>query len=209
VARGGVRLLEGLNLDLQAGEIMGLYGPSGCGKTTLLRVVAALADPLDGQVRLEGALAGAIGWPRFRRCVVLVEQQPVMLDASILANLQKPFSYKSARDAFPLTRAKNLLEHLAIPLKKTEESAQLLSVGEKQRVSLVRALLLNPKVLLLDEPTSGLDETSAEKVRHLIREEATQHKLSVLVVSHDTDRLRQWCDRCIDLGTYTTEAIRA
>lgn len=202
VAAGKRRLLEGLDLTLDPGQLLGIIGPSGCGKTTLLRAVAGLIDPAHGEVRFNGTPPGAEGWPNYRRHVVLLDQRPALLDATVEENLARPFTYRSARGGFPRSRAMDLLQRAGIDPGRLSQGARSLSVGQQQRVSLVRALLLDPAVLLLDEPTGALDEDSVAAVETLLREESQRTPFGALLVTHDKSLAARLCDPCIDLGDY-------
>ncbi|MFP4053412.1 MAG: ATP-binding cassette domain-containing protein [Phycisphaerae bacterium] len=203
VRAGQTTLVEGFGVDLSAGELVGVCGPSGCGKTTLLRAIAALDDPATGQVLLQDETPEQIGYPRFRRSVTFVHQQPVLLDASVKDDLALAFEYESARDQqFCEDTARDLLRELRIEESRFGQDAHSLSVGQQQRVCLVRALLTEPKVLLLDEPTSALDAAAAEAVTGMLRRLADQRGLSALVVAHDVARIKSVLDRVIDLQEY-------
>ena len=198
----GQRLLSGLHLALGPGETVAVLGPSGCGKTTLLRAIAALEDPLDGDVRLDGRTPADIGWPEWRRRVVLVSQRPVWLTGTLRANLERPFDYLSVGGHYPVQRAAAWLSRLGLDSDRLDQDARTLSEGEAQRAALVRALLLGPRVLLLDEPTSALDEDAARSVVELLRERATEDGLAALVVTHDRAAATHWCDRVIELAGF-------
>lgn len=202
-------LAEGMDIVLKAGEIVGIAGASGSGKTTLLRCAAGLEDPAAGEILLEGHLPAELGWPRYRREAVLLSQQPALLEATVEENLARVFSYSTSDEAFPREEALKLLDTLGIEQRRMDQDARSLSVGQQQRVSLVRALLLRPKVLLLDEPASALDEaavTNAEQlIQDAIREERCQ---AALWVSHDRDQLSRVSAHVVDLAEYAPKPAR-
>ena len=198
-------LIRALSLTVTANEIILLHGPSGCGKTTLLRTVAGLIDAMGGRVRLDGADGHAMGWHRFRRQVMLVQQRPVLLEDTVEHNLAAPFAYRSVGQRYPEARAKSLLDRLGLSNGHYHQWARTLSEGEQQRVCLVRAMLLQPRVLLLDEPTSALDESSAGRLDALLREWVKAHASAVLMVRHDVAPARAICDRAIDLAPYLAD----
>jgi putative ABC transport system ATP-binding protein len=202
VEAGGRRLMTGVDLTLSKGELIGLSGPSGCGKSSLLRAIAELEDPSAGEILLQGARPCDIGWPAFRRRVVLMEQRPVLFDASVADNLARPFRYRSATNSFPEEKARTLLGRLGIERDRWSQNARSLSVGQQQRVCLVRALLLSPDALLLDEPVSALDAESAEAVESLLHEEADSQGRAALLVSHERSLIHRICDRVVDARSF-------
>lgn len=202
VGFGNAVLLRGLSLSIDAGGLDAVTGPSGCGKTTLLRTLAGLVDPLAGEMAGEALMdardgaRASITMPWQRRRVVYVQQHAVMLDGSVQANLARPFGYRSALGSahktteaadpgWPHERAMAMLGALGVEASHMHAAAKQLSVGQRQRVALVRALLIKPVVLLLDEPTAGLDEAAARAVWRLLRDEVQERGLAVLVASHD------------------------
>lgn len=203
VAAGDRTLLAEFDLTLAAGEFVALSGPSGSGKTTLLRSICGLIDPSGGEIRFRGEHPDTIGWPAFRREVVLVDQRPVLCDDTVRANLARPFGYRSAGStSFPAQAAERLLERFGLDRGLMSQAARSLSEGEQQRVSLVRALLLDPPVLLLDEPTSALDEESVSLVEGALVGQARRRGLAALIVTHDRLQAERLCDRTVELRQF-------
>lgn len=200
----GRRLVCAVDLDLAPGERVALAGPSGSGKTTLLRTVAGLIRPVSGRVLLRGETADHTGWPAFRRRVVLVAQQPALHEDSVEACLRRPFSYRSSEGEYPAGRVRRLLDRLGLDDLALSQSTRNLSVGEKQRLCLLRALLIEPDVLLLDEPTSALDEANAEAVEQLLAERTEEHDLAALIVTHNRTQADRWCHRTVELQPLAT-----
>lgn len=200
IVAGGKALHSEISFALFPGDLVAVTGPSGAGKTTLLRTVCGLQDPSAGSVLLEGRDAETWGWPLFRRKVVLVSQKPTLLALTVADNLRRPFSYKSAgQAAFPEALARQLLDELGVGTECWDQDAQTLSVGQQQRVSLIRALLLEPLILCLDEPTSALDPDSSVRVQSLISRLAAERGLSALIVTHSPEQATHWCSRQIVL----------
>lgn len=197
----GVRgrpLLEKLSFSVDEGERLVLSGPSGLGKTTLLRGLAGLIDPIAGRVLLRGEEAGSAGWPAYRRRVVLVSQTPAFFEGSVEENLSRPFTYRSAQASYDAERARSLIARAALDPALLGQEAASLSLGQQQRVSLVRALLLDPELLLLDEPTSGLDEASRQAVEKLL----TSVGIAFVIVTHEGAFTERVGARRLDLAAH-------
>jgi ABC-type multidrug transport system ATPase subunit len=202
VSAGGKTLLRGLDLTISAGEVVGLSGPSGSGKTTLLRAISGLIDVSRGDVQLGGRTPAQIGWPAYRRKVVYVSQQPVLLDGTVADNLRRPFTYASAKRAFPESIAARLMERLGVGPERMDQEARTLSVGQQLRICAIRAMLVGPRFLLLDEPTSALDDEAAQQLAEVIEDLSREKSVGVLMITHDQARAEQWCDRSVDLRPY-------
>jgi putative ABC transport system ATP-binding protein len=179
-----------------ARERVALTGPSGAGKTLTLRAIAGLIDPDSGDLFLHGQRPSELGWPAWRRRVVYVAQRPVMFEGTVTDNLERAFRYRAARGSFGTERASELLRRLGLD-DRLEQAARSLSVGEQQRVALVRALLVDPDVLLLDEPTSALDPEATQNVEELLAD--GPDGMAVVVVTHDATQAERLCDRCVAL----------
>jgi ABC-type multidrug transport system ATPase subunit len=180
VSLAGRNVLDGVSVDLRAGEVATLEGSSGSGKTTLLRVLAGLAPADAGTIRLLGVDAIAIAPASYRVRVAYVAQHPLMFDETVHANVAEG----------PRLRGQTVDAEVSATLLARvgldgfgPRAARDLSVGEKQRVALARALANDPEVLLLDEPTSALDAASSFRVLALVRALAASG-LAVFVVTH-------------------------
>jgi ABC-type iron transport system FetAB ATPase subunit len=204
VAAAGRRLLTDIDLELVGGELVALDGPSGCGKTTLLRAIVGLIDPDAGEVQLHGDCPGDLQWPCYRRRTILVAQRPTLLAGSVRENLTHPFRYRSVGTEFPAAKAADLLARIGLAPERLDQEARSLSQGEQQRVGLVRALLLEPAVLLLDEPTSALDEEAAAATEEIVSADARERGLAALIVTHLRQQAARWCQRTVDLRSYMT-----
>lgn len=186
-------LFEHVSLTFPVGSYAWLRGPSGCGKSTLLRLLCRLLEPSRGEIFFNGQPITSLDPPSLRRQVVYLHQTPVVLDGSVHENLLLPFSFRMNQDL--LRPAEEVLtsrlEELLLHRVSLQTPALSLSVGQKQRLCLLRAILLGPAILLLDEPAAALDQESAgvvyETVRRLNREEGT----TVILVAHGVEALAQ------------------
>ncbi len=169
VADEGTVLLDDVSLRVDEGEAVGITGPPGAGKTLLLRAIALL-DPLDGgEVRFQGRPVVADAVPAFRRKVLYVQQRPILVEGTVRDNLLLPFSFESAGSgSFDEARIGRWFEALGRGGQFLDRSVADLSGGESQIVSLLRALQLDPAVLLLDEPTSSLDDRTRMRAESLL-----------------------------------------
>src|SRR5215831_14213640 len=174
-------LLKPATLSLSAGACIAVRGPSGAGKTLLLRAIADL-DPNEGLVRLDGRDRSTIAGPEWRRLVGYVPAEPGWWADTV----GEHFSEWTA--ALPFVR------ELGFPEEAEAWPITRLSTGERLRLALIRALMVQPKVLLLDEPTAALDAASVAAVESLI---ATRVRagLAVLWVTHDAEQARRIAHR--------------
>jgi putative ABC transport system ATP-binding protein len=195
-------LLEGISLNVLEGDRIGLVGPSGAGKTLLLRVISCL-DPIDtGSIEWSGRRVFAGIVPSYRSRVIYVHQRPALMDGSVEQNLRFPFGMKThAARRFDKERVLHLLEGLGRGADFLEKSIQNLSGGEAQLTAIVRAVQLEPDVLLLDEPTASLDKASAERVERLVHEWWFEQReaRAMVWVSHDRDQTLRMSRRQIAL----------
>lgn len=192
---GGVAIQRDLGFALDAGKRIALWGPSGCGKSTALRALAMLDLPIAGTVTLDGRSPEQHGYPAWRRRVVHVAQRAFFFGAPVIEELARPFSYRSADRAFDARAADEALERVGLAGKRDAPIDEL-SEGERQRVALVRAVLLAPRVLLLDEPTSALDGATIARVEAWLDETAA----SIVLVTHDEAQRERFCGDILELG---------
>jgi len=197
-----VRPIDGLDLDVEQGEIALLLGASGCGKTTLLSVIAAILRPTRGSVRLgdiEVTELGAQQLTDYRRSKVGIVFQAANLIKSLsaLENVELPLVAAGVRSRAAHKRATDLLERVGLGDRIRHRPGQL-SGGQQQRVAIARALALDPPVVLADEPTAHLDYIQVESVLLLLRDVAAEGR-TVLIATHD-ERLLPLADRVVALS---------
>ncbi|MEJ7831992.1 MAG: ABC transporter ATP-binding protein [Nocardioides sp.] len=195
VRYGGVRAVDGLDLDLAPGSFTALLGPSGCGKSTTLAVLAGLTPPTAGEVRLDGASVAGVA-PE-RRPVSLVFQKPLLFPHLTVAQ-NVGFGLRMRRVKRELIRREvaDMLERVDLG-GLGDRYVHELSGGQEQRVSLARALVRRPRVLLLDEPFSQLDADLRGQMRTLVRELHDESEVTTLFVTHDRDEAVEIADRIV------------
>ena len=179
-------LFTNLSLSIEKGSFYLIKGPSGAGKTTFLRLINRLEEPDSGIIRFKGKPFDAYPPPQLRHSLLLIQQTPTVVDGSVEDNLLLPFSFKNNSHLKRPRREK--IEHLLAEVHLQDvtmnDHAMTLSVGQIQRLCLVRGLLLSPEILLLDEPTSALDPESAFAVTTLLERLNVESGLTVLAVTH-------------------------
>ena len=190
-------VFEGLELTVGEGEHLAVVGRSGVGKSTLLRLANRLEEPDGGVIRLGGRPLPELEVTGLRRTVALVCQKPFLFPGSVLDNVTLPDRF---RDAAPDgDRAKRLLLLAGLEEELLTREGSALSVGQQQRVCLARALYARPRVLLLDETTSSLDPRLALQVLGALSKLAREEGLTLVHVTHETDKIRL-ADRVVLLG---------
>ncbi len=183
--RGDAIMLRGLTVDVPRTVITALVGPSGAGKTSLLRLLNRLDDPTGGEVLLDDQPITSYPVGALRRRVGFVFQRPTMFDGTVADNLRVAVElgavHATAGESLPMDRVLNAVELSADYLNRDAAS---LSGGEQQRVSIARALMTRPQVLLLDEPTSALDPEVADRLLATIARVQAKYGVSVVMVTH-------------------------
>ena len=184
-----VEVLRGIDLDIQAGELLALTGPSGAGKSTFLHVVGTLDAPTAGEVRFEGRDVFARdeeALARFRNETVgfVFQSHHLLPEFTALENAMMPALIRRVARGEARRRAEEVLGLVGLA-ERLEHKPGELSGGEQQRVALARALCLEPRVLLADEPTGNLDPQTAEGIHALLSDLNRRLGLTAVVVTHN------------------------
>lgn len=188
-------ILHETTLGVAQGELLAVVGPSGSGKSTLLRLFNRFLEPDTGQVLFLGKDIRTIDPPLLRSQIPLVAQKPFLFPGTVKDNLESSARLRKAE--LPDLRSpecQNLLRMCQVEPAWLDRGANKLSVGQQQRVCLLRAMLGPCKVLLLDEPTSALDPPTADQLAQTFRQLADEKRLTMILVTHDL----RLAERCAD-----------
>lgn len=196
-----VTAVEGASLSVDAGEMVLLLGPSGSGKTTLLSMIGGMLRPTQGSVSLRGRpLVGSprdLARMRLSTIGFVFQTFNLLAGFSAIENVALPLRLLGVQRRDATKRAADLLESLGLG-GRMSASPKTLSGGEKQRVSLARALAADPAVLLCDEPTASLDTRTGRSAMKVLRSSTRDGQQACLVVTHDT-RLVDFADRVLTI----------
>jgi tungstate transport system ATP-binding protein len=193
VRRGSRPVLRVESLDIHGGEVLAVIGPNGAGKSTLVQTLALLERPAEGEV-----LYGGLPVPRntlpLRRRMAVVFQEPLLLDTTVESNVGSGLAIRGVPAAERRRRVALWLERFGIG-HLASRSARTLSGGEAQRVSLARALVLEPEVLFLDEPFAALDAPTRQTLMDELAALLAGSDLATVFVTHDRDEALRLADR--------------
>ena len=196
---GAVHALNDCDLDIKRGEVVAIIGPSGSGKSTLLRSLNLLEQPTSGAIYFDGVdlASKSVNIDRHRQKMGMVFQHfNLFPHKTVLQNItMAPVTLKKKTAAEAETQARALLERIGLA-DKADEYPTMLSGGQKQRIAIVRALAMDPEVMLFDEPTSALDPEMVGEVLDLMRDLA-KDGMTMAVVTHEMGFAREVADRVV------------
>ena len=198
--KGGFRAVDGVSFDIARGEIFGIVGESGCGKTTVANTIVGLQRPTGGSIRFAGQELGAKPPLSLKRALQMIFQDPyASLNArmQIGATLAEPMRFHrvASDSADAKARAAMLLRAVGLDPSAAERYPFAFSGGQRQRLSIARALASEPQLLVCDEPTSSLDVSVQAQILNLLKDLRDATGLTLLFISHDLAVVRQMCDR--------------
>jgi len=210
-----IRAVDGVSLGIEPGEFVALLGQSGSGKSTLLNLIAGLDRPTSGSVLVHNRDLGKMTseeLARYRRNDVGMVFQAFHLIPSmtITDNVELPMRFAEVDRDERAQRSRESLERVGLG-KRLDHRPSQLSGGEQQRVSLARALVNRPRLLLADEPTGNLDSRTGEDILNLIRDISLSMGMTVIMVTHERVLAERFAQRFIFLadGKLVSEEVRA
>jgi phosphonate transport system ATP-binding protein len=208
--RTGDLALEGVDLEVPAGQVMALIGPSGAGKSTLIRCVNRLVEPSSGRIFLGATEITGLSRRELRRArrrmgmifqeYALVERLSVMENV-LSGQLGRVGFWRSYFRRFPaatVAQAFAILDRVELT-EHADKRADALSGGQRQRVGIARALVQNPEILLVDEPTASLDPKTSRQIMRLLCELCAEHGLAAVINIHDVQLAQLFVQRVVGL----------
>lgn len=197
-----IRVLKGINIEVNEGEIISLVGPSGAGKSTLLHIIGTLDKPTAGELFVEdknvfSMSSNELAHFRNSRIGFIFQFHHLLPEFSALENvcIAAMISGKSMKSVE--SRAKEMLEEVGLADRIHHKPSEL-SGGEAQRVAIARALINSPKVILADEPTGNLDTHNSDEITHIIFELRKKYKQTFVIVTHN-EKLASMTDRTLNM----------
>jgi len=197
-----VGALRGVDLTVGKGEFVALMGPSGCGKTTLLNLIGAIDTPSRGTLWVDGVDLHSLSENQLAdlrrdRIGVVFQFYNLLPTLTARENIELPMQFKGCAARACRERALWLLDRVGLKDRADHKPAEL-SGGEQQRVSIARALVNEPALVLLDEPTGDLDSATGQEILNLLRDLNRQDKVTIIVATHDP-LVAQACNRIVRL----------
>lgn len=192
-------LLHDISLAIEKGDRLAIVGPSGAGKTSLLRLLNRLSEPSQGFIAFAGRRYDRLPVIELRRQIALVPQEPKLLGMTVAEAIAYPLVLQDLPLAEIRERTTTWCKRLRIPEDWFKRSELQLSLGQRQLCAIARSLAMQPQVLLLDEPTSALDVGIADRLLQVLSELAETKQTTILMVNHQLELARQFCDRVLYL----------
>ncbi|WP_209512780.1 methionine ABC transporter ATP-binding protein [Sedimentibacter acidaminivorans] len=192
-----VTALNGINLDINEGDICGIIGMSGAGKSTLVRCINYLEKPTNGSVIIENKNLSSLNDKELRKVRqnigMIFQQFNLLLQRNVEDNICFPLEISGMNKNECGKRAEELLKLVGLADKRKSYPSQL-SGGQKQRVAIARALSTNPKILLCDEATSALDPTTTRSILSLLKEINKKLGITIVIITHEMSVVEEICD---------------
>lgn len=194
-----LKVLRGINLTIEKGELVAIMGPSGSGKSTMLNLIGCLDRPTSGKYYLEGKEvsrlhSGELATVRSQKIGFIFQQFNLLPRISALANVELGLRYAGGSDR---KRAMNALEKVGLSDRAGHRPTEL-SGGEQQRVAIARALAKNPPLVLADEPTGNLDSRSGAEIISILTSLHAEQGITLLLITHDHN-IAHHCQRIVHI----------
>lgn len=189
----GEIVLDAASLQVDTGELLGLVGPSGCGKSTLLHCITGLIDVDAGDICIDGTSMNSVK-PHKRGIGIMMQDQPLYEHLTVEQNISFPPQTHGKK----ATSVSELMKQLELSELAKRKVAKC-SGGERRRVALARAVILQPRILLLDEPFISIDPSLRGSMKQYIKSLHTEIQSSTIIVSHHHEELESICTRTLSM----------
>ena len=196
------------SLSVEAGDVLAIVGPNGAGKSTLFLVLARLLKTTQGQVIFRDQPIHSLHDLEYRRQIALVLQEPLLMDMLVYENVAMGLKFRKISKAQIEERVSHWLERLGVA-HLAQRPARKLSGGEAQRVSLARAFVLQPELLLLDEPFTALDAPTRIRLLEDLKSVLAETRMTTIFITHDLQEARKLATRMAVLLDGRVEQIGA
>jgi sn-glycerol 3-phosphate transport system ATP-binding protein len=200
-------VIQGLDLEIKAGEFIAILGPSGCGKSTLLRMVAGLEAISAGRILIDGRVINQLE-PRERGCAMVFQNYALYPHMSVAENIGYPLKVSGMGKSERVQRVSAVAEAVGLT-DYLDRKPGVLSGGQRQRVAMARAMIREPKVFLFDEPLSNLDAQLRVKMRIEIRKLHNRLGVTSIFVTHDQFEAMTLADRVVVMNSGNIEQVGA
>ena len=206
---GRLRVVDGIDLELERGEFLSLLGPSGCGKTTTLRMIAGFIEPSEGSIEVDGKVLSGPGFavpPERRGMSMIFQSYAIWPNRTVAENVAFGLKLRKLPRSEVDERVNEMLDTVHLRELSDRYPAEL-SGGQQQRVALARAIVVKPSVLLLDEPLSNLDANLREEMRSEIRKLHDAFRITTIYVTHDQAEAMAVSDRIAVMNQGRVEQV--
>ncbi|ACB52873.1 ABC transporter ATP-binding protein [Crocosphaera subtropica ATCC 51142] len=197
---GRHQLLENISFMVNKGDRCCIVGPSGSGKTTLLRLINRLLDPTTGSILFQSQPLSKFQVISLRQKIVLVPQEPKLLGMTVQETLVYPLTLQKLSQSEINQRLDYWRSQLSIPDDWLERNELQLSLGQRQLITIVRGLMMQPTLLLLDEPTSALDRDKALQLIEVLKTITTDTQMTILMVNHQLELVEKLTTQVLKLN---------
>jgi putative ABC transport system ATP-binding protein len=178
------KVLHDINLEIKRNDLIIIQGESGAGKSTFLKLFNRFCDSIQGKFIFRGRELKEYGIDEIRSSIIYLPQLPFMIEGTIEDNLSFPFSFRvHSHKTYDPVKSREWLDYFQLDIPLNQEALKL-SIGQKQRIALIRSMLLEPEVLLLDEPGSALDSNNKKLIEQKIESLIESSKITVLMATH-------------------------
>lgn len=193
-----IKVLKGINLTVEDGDIYGVIGVSGAGKSTLLRLIGLMDKPTSGEIFVNGEdiskLDGSDKINYYKRIGNIFQHYNLLMQKNVFENVAFPLKLSKMDKSEIAKRVNEMLEVVGLS-DKAKAYPSTLSGGQKQRVAIARAMVVRPQLVLCDEPTSALDSITTDSILELLKKMNDKYGVTVIIITHDINVVKKICNK--------------